>query len=275
MRVQPRGVPPPQGWGCRRLRLDRLPLRPVTARTVLGALPEEPEDEDLDVPDTAKTRSICELDPGWMLVYASAAERVGPLESIAETPWWPAAVSAGTVGEILGRLWRYSVAVSIAAGRLAHDAGDPEPDGVARAGLLCRLGWWAVAAHEPAWLVRWWHEESLISRRQREIADFGTDLDDLGRRLAERWGCDPLVTDAAWLHGDHGPACTERPPNPPVWPLFRRHAAGRITPPGRWAIARRRKPGRSSHGCESWWLRFKLGARRRLSLPTPLCTKSG
>ena len=31
-----------------------------------------------------------------------------------------------------------------------------------------------------------------------------SDLDDLGRRLAERWGCDPLVVDAAWLHDDRG-----------------------------------------------------------------------
>ncbi len=30
------------------------------------------------------------------------------------------------------------------------------------------------------------------------------DLTDLGRRLAERWGCDPLVADAAWLHADRG-----------------------------------------------------------------------
>jgi len=172
----------------------------------LSALPEEPDDEDLAAPDTAKIRSICELDPGWMLAHATSAEQAGPLASIADTPWWPATVSAGAAGEIIGRLWRYSVAVSVAARRLAREAGDPEPDAVARAGLLCRLGCWAVAALEPEWLVRWWQEESPISRRQREIADLGTDLDDLGRRLAERSGCDPLVIDAAWLHGDHGRA---------------------------------------------------------------------
>jgi len=172
----------------------------------LSALPEEPDDVDVEQPGTAKTRSICEIDPGWNQVHASAAEPMGPLERIAETPWWSAAVTAGAAGEIIGRLWRYSVAVSIAARRLARDAGDPDPEAVARAGLLCRLGCWVVAAVEPEWLVRWWHEESPISRRQREIADLGTDLDDLGRRQAERWGCDPLVIDAAWLHGDHGPA---------------------------------------------------------------------
>ncbi len=40
-------------------------------------------------------------------------------------------------------------------------------------------------------------------RRERENADLGADLDDLGRRLAERWGCEPLVIDAVWLHSDH------------------------------------------------------------------------
>jgi len=172
----------------------------------LSSLPEEPDDEDLNAPDTAKTRSICELDPGWMLAHASAADVVGPLALIADTPWWPAAVSGGASGEIIGRLWRYSVAVSIAARRLAREAADPDPDAVARAGLLCRLGCWAVAALQPEWLVRWWQDENPISRSQREIADLGTDLDDLGRRLAERSGCDSLVIDAAWLHGDHGPA---------------------------------------------------------------------
>ena len=38
-----------------------------------------------------------------------------------------------------------------------------------------------------------------------EQADLGSDLGDLGRRLAERWGCDPMVVNAAWLHADpHG-----------------------------------------------------------------------
>ena len=42
----------------------------------------------------------------------------------------------------------------------------------------------------------------LRARRQREIADLGADLDELARRLAQRWGCDPLVVDAVWLHSD-------------------------------------------------------------------------
>jgi signal transduction histidine kinase len=35
-----------------------------------------------------------------------------------------------------------------------------------------------------------------------ERDDLGSDLDDLGRRLAERWGCSPLVVDSVWLHAD-------------------------------------------------------------------------
>ena len=110
---------------------------------------------------------------------------------IADTPWWPANLAAGPAADFLGRLWRHSAAVSLAARSLARDANDPDPDAVARAGLLCRLGWWAVAAVDPEWLARWWQEASPLDRRQREIADLGTDLDDLGRRLAERWGATP------------------------------------------------------------------------------------
>ena len=110
--------------------------------------------------------------------------------------------SSGPVSELLNRLWRHSVAVGIVARRLAREAGDPDPEAVARAGQLCGLGWWAVAAVDPEWLVSWWRQDDPRRRERMERADLGSDLDDLGRRLAERWGCDPLVVDAAWLHAD-------------------------------------------------------------------------
>ena len=141
-----------------------------------------------------------------MLLHSFGVRPVQSLALIAETPWWPSSISTGPAADFLGRLWRHSAAVSLAAGSLARDAGDPDPEAVARAGLVCRLGWWAVAAVDPEWLVEWWQVASPFDRRQREIADLGTDLDDLGRRLAERWGCDDLTIDAAWLHGSHGPA---------------------------------------------------------------------
>ncbi len=206
MRVHPRRSPSSETLAHRVSRLERIPLRPLTARTVSGNLPSEPDDGELDGHLTSKTRSICQLDPGWVLSYSSMAEPVGMLGLISETPWWPANLTGGAASEFLGRLWRNSVAVSLAAGSLAREANDPDPEGVACAGLLCRLGCWAVAGVDPEWMARWWREPDKLDRRQREIADLGTDLDDLGRRLAERLGCVPLVIDAAWLHDSHGRA---------------------------------------------------------------------
>ena len=54
----------------RLLRLDGLPLRPVTARTFLGALPEAPADDDPEDLSTSKPHPGCELDPGWVLAVA-------------------------------------------------------------------------------------------------------------------------------------------------------------------------------------------------------------
>ena len=206
MRVHPRRSLPSESLRHRVSRLERIPLRPHTARAVTGNLPSEPGDGELDVHLTSKTRSICQLDPGWVLSHSSMSESVNPLTLIAETTWWSGNLSSGPASEFLGRLWRHSVAVSLAAGSLARDANDPDPDGVARAGLLCRLGCWAVAAVDPEWMARWWNEPAHVDRRKRELADLGTDLDDLGRRLAERFGCEPLAVDAAWLHDSHGRA---------------------------------------------------------------------
>jgi signal transduction histidine kinase len=206
VRVRPRRSPPSEALRHRVARLERIPLRPLTARAVTGNLPGEPGDGEFDAHWTSKTRSICQLDPGWALPHSSMAEPVNPLALVAETPWWPGNLFGGPASEFLGRLWRHSVAVSLAAGSLARDANDPDPEGVARAGLLCRLGCWAVAAVDPEWMAQWWIERHQLDRRQREVADLGTDLDDLGRRLAERFECEPLAIDAAWLHDSHGRA---------------------------------------------------------------------
>ena len=91
----------------------------------------------------------------------------------------------------------------------------------------------------PTGFLRWWQDESTALRRNREIADLGAELDDLGRRLAERWGCDPLVIDAAWLHADRD---AKAPPgrcrNRTVWRTFRKPVAGSSKPRGRWAEKR-------------------------------------
>ncbi len=191
-----------EGLGERVWRLERLPLRAVTARAVLS-IPEEFDDECDDIPETRKTRSILDLDPGWAQASACSSRRPSPLAVASESSWWPVAGPGGAAAELIARLWRHSVALGTAARSLARDAGDPDPQAVARAGMLCRLGCWAVAALEPDWLVRWWQTAGTPLRRDREIADLGADLDDLGRRLAERWGCESLVIDAVWLHSDH------------------------------------------------------------------------
>jgi signal transduction histidine kinase len=204
VRVHPRRKSPPEEWRRRVVGLDQLPLRPATARLLIGSMPDDPPDDDPEPVESPKVRSVCGLDPGWILARGTDVARESPLALIAQRPWWPRSLSSGPAAEFLGRLWRHSVAVGIAARGLAREAGDPHPDAIAGAGQLCGLGCWAVAAVEPEWLVAWWRLEDPHRRRQKEHDELGMDLCDLGRRLAERWGCDPLVVDAAWLHADPG-----------------------------------------------------------------------
>jgi signal transduction histidine kinase len=206
VRIHPRRKSLPQEWRRRVAGLEHLPLRPATVRLLVDALPDDPTDDDSERAETPKVRAACGLDPGWILARSTDVERDSFLALIDRRPWWPRTLATGATAEIVGRLWRHSVAVGIAARGLAREAGDPDPDAVSVAGQLCSLGWWAVAAVEPEWLVDWWSLEDPKRRRQKERDDLGTGLDDLGRRLAERWDCDPLVVDAAWLHADHGGA---------------------------------------------------------------------
>ncbi|HZW29417.1 MAG TPA: ATP-binding protein [Isosphaeraceae bacterium] len=214
MRVYARRNPAPEGLRRGLLRLGVLPVRPHTARLLSAAMPESPGEEDPEPIEDPQIRSVCQLDPGWVLAQQIAGQRSGTLAILAERPWWPRAVSTGPLAEVMGRLWRHGVAVSTGARWLAREAGDPDPEVVARAGLLCDLGCWAVAAVEPEWLLSWVRQEDPRRRRQQECDDLGSDLHDLGRRMAERWRCDPLVVDAAWLgaEGRGGlTAAAERP----------------------------------------------------------------
>jgi signal transduction histidine kinase len=186
-------------------RLDGLPLRPSTARLVLDAYPDPPEDLRADPPAPSPLAALGafplgEIDPGWVLAQMRAGATSDPLAVVAGRPWWP--VPLGHVVEAVQRLWRHAVAVGHAARRLARDAGDPDPDRLARVGLLHGLGRWALAAVDPRRLAQWLAEGDPRRRRALEDHWLGTDLTALGRTLAERWGCDPLVVDAAWLHAD-------------------------------------------------------------------------
>jgi signal transduction histidine kinase len=174
----------------------------LTARSVVNALSTDFTDDEIGALDLSKSRAVTAVDPGWTLARVTAGERMSPLALISETPWWPVSCSSGPVAETLTRLWRHSVAVSGAARSLARNAGDANPESVARAALLCRLGCWIVAAIDPEWIVRWYNEEDAGARHRREMADLGTDLADLGRKAAEARGCEPLVVDAAWLGCD-------------------------------------------------------------------------
>ncbi|QEH37751.1 Sporulation kinase E [Aquisphaera giovannonii] len=179
--------------------LEHLPVRAATARHVLAEV--APADEDGPTRPAAKPgRSPADLDPGWVLGEASGRAEPDPLRLVSERAWWPVAHASGARGEAFQLLWRHSIAVSLAARTIARERGEPDPVRYQRAGMLHGLALWAVAAADPDWLVRWLGEPDRRARGELERSHLGTDLPDLGRRLAERWGCEPDVVDAAWLH---------------------------------------------------------------------------
>jgi signal transduction histidine kinase len=194
-------------------RLDGLPIRPTSARVTLDARPPEPIADD---PDTRPlpAHPATELDPGWILgrLREPGPEPIDPLAIVAGRPWWRPTTVAGA--EAISRLWRHAVAVSLAARRLAREANDPEPGLVGRAGILHQLGLWAIAAIDPERLAYWMAAPDPERRRELEQLWLGTDVGSLGRTLAARWGCDPLIVDAAWLHADASgdlAACADDP----------------------------------------------------------------
>ena len=282
-RSPPGACPPASTTPCGTVTAPSVAARAHSAARAHGAdgdrgnLPDEADDGELDVHLTPKLRSICQLDPGWMLSHSFMAK---PVESLA-SDCRHALVACRSVGRTGRRVFGSALA-ALRRGEpgwrrsLARDANDPDPDAVARAGLLCRLGWWAVAAVDPEWLARWWHEASPLDRRQREIADLGTDLDDLGRRLAERWGCEPLTVDAAWLHGSHGPALLNAAAEPARLAYIQQACRWAEQTP--WSLDARGRSGRAlrpSPGCGSWWPRFKHARPRRSVAADATLTKSG
>ncbi len=200
MRVHPRRHGPPEHLHRRISRLDRLPLRPLTARLLIGGLPPVTAHHDeIEIVVSSKMRSATQVDPGYAIGHAIQGAAFDPLGWIADAPWW-SNQDCGRAADLIGRLWRHSVAVSTAARFLAVEANAADPDRVARAGLLCRLGWWAVTAVDPDWMLTWWNSPDQATQRRLEIGGLGMPLSEMGRRLAERWGCEPLVSDVCWLH---------------------------------------------------------------------------
>lgn len=177
--------------------LARLPVRAQTARVATSAAGVEAAGwEETPAPPP---RDLPDLDPGW-LAAESAGER-SSLSIVAASPWWAPGLAAAEA-EAVQHLWRHAIATALACRSLAREHDDPDPAGLIRAGMLHGLGRWAVAAVDPAWFARWRSEPDRDARLSMEKAELGSDLRDVGRRLAERWGCEPLVVDAAWLHGE-------------------------------------------------------------------------
>jgi len=227
-------------------RLDGLPLRPMSARLVLDASEGE-LDRSADAGFAASEGDgDLAYDPGWALARARIDGPLAPLDLVAGRSWWPN--PPGSAGEALQRLWRHAVAVSQAVGRLAREAGDPEPERLARAGLLHGLGLWALAAIDPHRLAAWLAAVDPRKRLDLERGWLGTEVSTLGRQLAERWGSDPLVVDAAWLHADLGGGLAACASDPDRLALVQRaYALAEQTP---WALRRTepRDPGTMEPG---------------------------
>ncbi|AMV38215.1 ATP-binding protein [Planctomyces sp. SH-PL62] len=208
MRFQTGRKPPGEPLLSRLNGLAHLPVRPQTVRAVMTALTADlggglgDGEGDEERSDSLAPRTLLELDPGWLIAERSPERRGRVLRQAADSAWWPAALASGPAAEAVQQLWRHAVAASLACRNLAREHNDPDPAGLIRAGLLHGLGRWAVAAVDPDWLVRWMAEPDREARRRREVLDLGADLREIGRRLAERWGCEPLVVDAVWLHGE-------------------------------------------------------------------------
>jgi len=228
--------PDPGPGGSRRAieRLDALPMRPASARQVLASLAD---DEDPAAPSPSGPTPLppsTETDPAWALELSRAvATPVDALGTLAGHRWWPSSPSTGPVPEALARLWRLSAAVAFGSRRLAREAGDPDPEAVGRAGLLHALGLWGLAAVEPEAVAAWFAAPDPARRLDLERSRLGTEAANLGRILAVRWGCEPLVVDAAWLHADLDGdlnGCSGEPGRLAL--IQRAHAMARMTP---WA----------------------------------------
>ena len=195
----------PDDGGLRRSleRLETLPIRPSVARQVFSSLTDDPDAGlvIVDRPSPLVIPPAADTDPAWALVRSRSDGPIDPTSVLIEHRWWSATSTSGAGVEALSRLWRHSVAVAFAARRFAREANDPDPDSVARAGLLHLIGLWALAAVDPDRLASWVGADAG-GRLALEKRWFGTPMSAIGHRLAGRWGCDPLVVDAAWLHAD-------------------------------------------------------------------------
>lgn len=213
-------------------RLEALPIRPTVARQVFSVLTDDtlPTSSVADWSSTILLPPTAETDPGWALAWSRSAAAVDPAATLIEHRWWSSTSTSVGAVEALTRLWRHSVAVAFSARRFAREANDPDPDSVARAGLLHLVGLWALAAVAPDCLATWASADAE-GRLSLEKRWFGTQVSAMGHRLAERWGCDPLMVDAAWLHADADGALNECASDPARLRFIQGgYAQARLTP---------------------------------------------
>ncbi|MDB5353222.1 MAG: histidine kinase,HDOD proteinhistidine kinase [Planctomycetota bacterium] len=180
-------------------RLEGLPLRPLTVIAAMESYPE-PGDEPDDSPAPPVLPRFFETDPGWVLAEMRGTDDGDALHIVGRHPWWR--VPSKGSADAIERLWRHAVATSGAAKRLAVEAGREDVDAIARAGLLQQLGLWAVAAVNPSVLTELLEVADRPRRIRLERSLLGQDLAALGRDLAEKWCCGPLLAASAWLHAD-------------------------------------------------------------------------
>ncbi|RMH28710.1 MAG: HDOD domain-containing protein [Planctomycetota bacterium] len=104
-------------------------------------------------------------------------------------------------------LWRHSLAVAVAAERLASinrsDGPDLNPDEAFVCGLLHDIGKIALDLLLPRAYAR---AVQLAERTCEPLAAIerrliGVDHATAGKRLAERWGLPEVIRDVVWLHG--------------------------------------------------------------------------
>ena len=107
---------------CRVEGLEHLPIRPVTARQVMSAAGETCLEAGSPAADWSRLRTICDLDPGWVLSEVTARAGFDPIKLVADLPWWPSGNLSGPRAEVFQRLWRHTVAVSVAARSLGREA---------------------------------------------------------------------------------------------------------------------------------------------------------
>ena len=191
------------------LGLESLPIRPDSARSILdrGGRPE---------PSMGLA-----LDPALALaVFRGRA--VGP-RLVARSPWWPPGFAA------VERLWRHSAAISREARRLAEATSrdDLDPARFEALGLLTHLGLWAIAAEAPEALGELLDLPDGPARSAQARRRVGIDPGNLGRALATRWGCDPMLVAIAW----RGPNPNFGPePSAPLRLLKDAYRAAQATP---------------------------------------------